>query len=192
LGKGSSQAAIVEGTLAAQVAVAQQHRVDRLVGPQHHGEAAHHVGTVRPVGDAAETLGLALGEKGVTGHVQARQPGVAARRAGGDDLQRERLGQLVQAYAAVGLGIDVGFAVEQQRLQRDVLAVEQQRRGRRRARHAPHLHAAFHARAFGIEVEFQGDLVDRVGGRFVLQAGDHGGLVGAHGIHSVDASWRIR
>ncbi len=44
-----------------QVAVGQQHRVLRLVGPQQHAVAGHHVGAVQEVGDAAKAFGLRTG-----------------------------------------------------------------------------------------------------------------------------------
>jgi hypothetical protein len=51
-----------------------------LVGAQRDGVAGHHVGAVQEVGDAAEALGLALGEERVLAHVQAHQLGVLGRR----------------------------------------------------------------------------------------------------------------
>ena len=52
-----------------QVSVGKQHWVERLVGVDRDGKAAHHVGAVRPVGDVSEALGFALTHERTAAHV---------------------------------------------------------------------------------------------------------------------------
>ena len=124
-------AAVVELALFEQVAVAQQHRVGRLVGAQRDGVDRHHVGPVEEVGDAAKALGLALREEAAAAHVQARQRGVLVRRAGVADVEREVLavGRVVDDQLPALLAERHALAVGLHAQQGQVLAVQAQRRG---------------------------------------------------------------
>ena len=166
-----------------QVAVGQQHRVPGLVGAQRHGVAGHHVRPVQEVGDAAEALGLALGEEGVVAHVQAHELAVLRRGAGGEDLQLERgfaFGQLFQHQLAA-VHLEAGaLAVHQHARQVQLLAVQTQRLGRHR-RVAAQRHLVQHAGLGRVEVERQLDAVDPVGRGGVVFASDDVGLSFTHG-----------
>ncbi len=85
-------APVVQRAFFDQVAVGQQHRVLRLVGAQRDAEHRHHVGPVEEVGDAAESLRLALREQARARGVQARELLVLVGRAGVAQLEREAVG----------------------------------------------------------------------------------------------------
>ena len=174
--------AIFQVTLFDQVAVGEQHRVAGLVGAQGHRVAGHDVRPVQEIGDAAEALGLALGEERVVADVQAHQLGVLGRRAGGEDLQLERvgaLGQVLQHKLAAVHFERAARAVEHHAGQIQLVAV--QAKGlRRQLGIAAQAHAVEHAGLDGVEVEGEIDGVDPVRGWTVVFAA--GCLGGARGI----------
>ena len=167
-------AAVFQVAAVHQVAVAQQHGVLRLVGPQRHAVAGHHIRAVQEVGDAAETLGLALGEERIVAHVQAHELGVLGGRAGGEDFEREGVGAFGQVFqhqlAAVHLERGA-LAVDQHAGQVQVFAVQAQRlRGHIGV--AAQRHAVEHTGLGGVQVERELNAVDPVGGGGVVFAAD--------------------
>lgn len=99
-----------------QVAVGEQHRAGLAVGFERDGVARHHVGTVGETGDAAEALGLALGEEASVRQVEARERGVGARIHPGDDLDHDAIARSVDLDDAAVLAQRLrGLAVYAQR-----------------------------------------------------------------------------
>ncbi len=121
---------------AGRVAVRQQHRKPRLVGGDRRRVAGHHIRPVEEIGDPAEAFGLALGAEIAARHVEAGELGVALGRNAGLDLEGECVGRLLDDQPALlRQSIAVGaerLAVEPQCNQLQRLAVEMQRRVRRR------------------------------------------------------------
>ena len=74
-----------------QVAVGEQYRIERIVGPHHDRVRRHDVGSVQEISDAPKPLGLALGKKRGLADVQAHQLGVFRGVAGGENFQIKRL-----------------------------------------------------------------------------------------------------
>ena len=167
-------AAVFQVAAVHQVAVAQQHGVLRLVGPQRHAVAGHHIRAVQEVGDAAETLGLALGEERIVAHVQAHELGVLGWCAGGEDFERERVSAFGQVFqhqlAAVHLERGA-LAVDQHAGQVQVFAVQAQRL-RGHVGVAAQRHAVEHTGLGGVQVERELDAVDPIGGGGVVFAAD--------------------
>ena len=164
-------AAIVQGALVHQVAVAQQHRVLGPVGAQYHGVSGHHIRAVQEVGDAAKALGLALGEKGVVADEQAHQLGVLDGRAGGEDLQIKRTvvdaGQVLQHQLAA-FDLEGGaLAVDQHARQVQLFAVQAQRLGGH-VGVAAHAHLVEHAGLGRVQVKAQLHRVDPESRRGVI------------------------
>ena len=84
-----------------QIAVGQQHRVLGAARLQDHPVGGHHVRPVLEPGDAPEALGLALGEQGAAGGVQAGKLQIGRRMDAHLGVQREVLGQVAQHQLAV-------------------------------------------------------------------------------------------
>ena len=122
-----------------EVAVGEQPRELRLVRAQRHGVGRHHVGAVDEVGDAPEALGLALRDEARLGRVEALELGVLPRIEAHHRLERERIGHLRDGEVRlVGAVFARGerAAVDRDRKELEVLAVEHQRLGGARcARH---------------------------------------------------------
>ena len=95
VGPGNAVPPVGQGLGRAGVAVGQHHGTGGGVGGDGHGEAGHHVGAIGEIGDAAEALGLALGEEGAVGEVEARQFGVGFGVDDGLDREHAGLGRLV-------------------------------------------------------------------------------------------------
>ena len=170
-------AAVFQRALLDQVAVGQQHRVRGLVGAQRHGIHGHHVGTVQEIGDAAETLGLALGEERALAHIQAHELGVLGGRAGGEDFQIDgvaALGQVLQ-HELVAVHLERGAAAVDQHARKVQFIAVQAQRLRRHLGVAAHAHLVEHAGLGRIEIEGQVHGVDPPGRSLVVGAVDGGG-----------------
>ena len=171
-----------------QVAVGEQHRAGRAVGFQRDGVARHHVGAVGEAGDAAEALGLTLGEEASVRQVEARQRGVGARIHPGDDLD----------HHAIARNVDVDdAAVLAQPLRRQ--AVHGQRHALERLAPKPEgavggvavahaAHAVGDQGGLGVEAEVKVDGLDRPRQRPVVGALDRRGMFGFHYEFSIGAS----
>ena len=174
-------AAVLELAFLDQVAIGEQDRVGRLVGADQHRVLGHHVGPVEEEGDAAEALGLALGEEAAARGVEAGECGVLLRRAGVADLEAEAaFGRVVDDEHAVLVAERHRFAVGQAPGEDQLLAVQAQRSGGHVAV-ALDLHPAGDQRLRRVEVEGQVDLPDPERRRRVLVAADQGGGAFAHG-----------
>ena len=55
-----------------------------------HRKATHHIGAVRPVGDATKALGFALAHKGSVAHVNPGERGIAGRTEAIDNRNARR------------------------------------------------------------------------------------------------------
>ncbi|MCY1230036.1 hypothetical protein D9M72_424310 [compost metagenome] len=185
-------AAVGQVLLADQVAVGQQHRVGVAIGAQRDAEGRHHVRAVEEVGDAAEALGLALGEEVAVGHVQARQRGIGHGLARGGDLERALRGQPGDGQRAGVLGgVGHGLPVQADADQFEFVAAQHQRRVVGGAGLARETQRAGDDGALGIEIEHQVGMVDGEGGRGIVLAIDGNGRVGAQhgGILSSEDRW---
>ncbi len=164
-----------------QIAVAQQHRIDRLARAQRDSEHRHHIRPVKEIGDAAKALGLALREQPAARGVQARQLRVFVGRAGVADLEREGLvGQTLNHQKAVLLTERHALPVGQHAQHHQVVAMQPQGL-RRHGRVALDQHAAGDQRARRVQVEGQIDGLDPERRRDVVLAADQGGGVVTHG-----------
>ena len=175
-------ASVVQGTLFDQVAVAQKHGVLGLVGSQRDGVAGHHIRAVEEVGDASETLGLALREKRALADVQAHQLGVLLGVAGGEDFQIDGVltfGQVFQ-HELVAVHLERGATtVDQHAGQIQVFAIQAQRLGRHIGV-AAQAHFVEHAGLGRIEVKSQIDRVDPKSRGSVSLPVNRGGLSFTH------------
>ena len=170
-------ASAVERALRHQVAVGQQHRVLFAFRAQRDGEDRHHVRPVDEVGDAAEALGLTLGEEAAAAGVQARQLGVLLRRAGVSDLEGEgvRRRRVVDDEKAVLVPERHALPVGQHAQQCEVFAVEAQRLAGCSRRVPLDLHLAGDDGLGGLQVEVEFDRADPEGGWCVVSTlHDHG------------------
>ena len=159
-------------------------------------EARHHVGPVEEVGDAAEALGLALRAVDAVRHVEARQRGIGLRIADGHDLEKEGL----LRHADDGerarrdhIGVcSERHAIQQDGGQRDVLAVEDQRRARLGAGGVgADGEPAAHPRGHGIEGNLQIDRIDAIRRRAIIRELHRLGRGGCHDAICPDEFWRI-
>ena len=103
-----SVAAVRQVLGAGGVAVGQQHRVQVLVRLQGDGIAGHDIRAVEEIGDAAETLGLALGAEHALGEVEPFQAGIVRGADAHPGLQATMLGHPEEGQAATIDGILVG------------------------------------------------------------------------------------
>ena len=176
-------ATVVQAALLDEVAVGQQHRVARLVGAQRDREDGHHVRAVQEVGDAPETLGLALREQARGAEVQARQFGVLVGGAGVADLQREfgRGRGLVDHQQPALLAEGHAGAVGQHAQRVQALAVELQGLAGRGLLVALDAHLRGDQGLGGVQVEDEFDFTDPEGRGGVVLAADDGGVALAHG-----------
>ena len=71
--------AVASITLLFEIAVGQQHRIQRLVSFQPCAEPGHHIGSVEKPGDFAETFSLALGTEHGSGAVETFKRGIVFR-----------------------------------------------------------------------------------------------------------------
>ncbi len=139
-------AGCVPGTspCAIEIAVGEQHRRFVFVGFDAGGVDRHHVRPVEEVGDAAKTLGLALRAIGVAGAVKPHELGIAGWIDDGFDVELERPVRRLRDGEPLGRGDEVfrrqRLAVERERDELQLLAVEHERRRR--------------ARGVGLEPEF--------------------------------------
>src|SRR5258708_4888179 len=165
-----------------QVAVGEQARELRLVGAKRDAVRGHHVGTVDEVGDAPESLRLALRDEAALGGVQALElgvlPGVEARYR----LEREAVGHLrdrEMAFVGAILAWSELAPVDRGRQQLEVLAVEHQRLDGAAARGiARDLERRVHDRLRGLDVHVERDRLDEERRRrVVLQVDDLSGRV---------------
>ena len=166
------------------IAVGEQHRRVGFVGLDAGGVDRHHVGAVGEIGDAAKTLGLALGAIDPTRAIEAHQLGVGGGVDLGLDLEPERPRRRLGDGQAVRGG-DVlfrrqGGAVERERFEHEPIAVEHEGRRRRAVGTGLERQRGAHPRGLGVErnVEFHG--LDQPVRRAVILQADGAGLFGAH------------
>mmetsp|Transcript_2692 Transcript_2692/g.9004 ORF Transcript_2692/g.9004 Transcript_2692/m.9004 type:complete len:385 (+) Transcript_2692:1945-3099(+) len=119
------------------VAVGEQHREARLVRLDAHAVGRHDVGAVGEESDAPEALSFALGAQVARGLVQTRQLGVGGGEDGDGRGQGEgAIGRREDGQAFVGQLVvraqGQGLVIQDERLERQLLAVELERRARRR------------------------------------------------------------
>ena len=153
-----------------------------FVSAQQDRVAGHHVRPVQEIGDAAETLGLALREERIVADVQAHQLGVLDGCAGGEDFQLERIKTLGQAlqHQLAAIHLERGaLAVDQHARQVQLFAVQPQRLGRH-VRVAANHHLVENAGLCRIQVKAKVDGVDPECRRLVVGAMDHVGLAFTH------------
>mmetsp|Transcript_8532 Transcript_8532/g.25675 ORF Transcript_8532/g.25675 Transcript_8532/m.25675 type:complete len:384 (+) Transcript_8532:1581-2732(+) len=166
--EGSPVAAVLGVALADLVAVAQQNGVLGLVGLHAARVGGHAVGPVVHVRDAPEALGLALRAHVARGLVEARQLRVLLGLDGHDGLELELAGrgrgdgQRLLAQLVLGLG--QRLAVDLDRHEAQVLAVQDQRAAGRRL----DLELGRHEGLISLNVEVQRDVGDGVGQRRVI------------------------
>ena len=175
-------ATIAQVALFDQVTVRQQHRVLLLVGAQHDGVFRHHVRAVREEGNAAETLGFALGEEVMVRHIQAGQGGIVLRREDGFDIEFDLVGRLRNRQHAgreLVLGGFEQFAVQAYLHQLDMFAVQFDAAAGA-VGIVTHADPARHYGAGGIEIETQFHGVDQIAGRRVVLAVNRLRAVCAH------------
>ena len=120
--------------LSDQIAVGEKHRRLGFVGLDARGVNRHHVRPVEEVGDAAEAFGLALRAIGRAGAVEAHQLGIGGGIDDGLDGKLERPVRRLRNGQPFGRGQETFArqrpAVERERAQLQLLAVEDQRRRR--------------------------------------------------------------
>ncbi|MCY1167764.1 hypothetical protein D9M73_77370 [compost metagenome] len=176
-------AAVFQFSTVDQVAVGQQHRVLGAVGAQGHGVHGHDVGAIEKIGDAPETLGLALRKEGVVADVETHQLGVFGRAGGGENLQLELIGQVVQHQLLAFHLEGCALAIDQHAGQVELFTIKLERL-HRQVRVAAQLHLVEHARFGRVQVKTQVDGVYPVGGCGVVGAVNrHGGaLPGSTGV----------
>ena len=110
-----------------QIAVRQQHRISRFVGPDRRGVDRHHVRAIRKIGDPAETLGLTLGAVHPVGKIKSLQCGVFSRVVPAFHRQDEDIGHRGNAERLSPKGIVIdpqGLAVQGDLQQFLILTVE--------------------------------------------------------------------
>ena len=118
-----------------EIAVAQQLREALALGLDGAGVARHHVGSVGEEGDAAEALGLALGEVAVLRTIEAGELGVLVRLDAHHGFEHEGIGQgrgigAEDAQRIVGQGVArrrQRLAIEADGAQGKLLAMQHQR-----------------------------------------------------------------
>ncbi len=191
VGPDDAVAPVGQGLGRAGIAVRQHDRAGGGIGGEGDGEAGHHVGAVGEPGDAAEALGLALGEEGAVREVEAGELGVGCGVDDGLDLEHAGLGRFVDhqgvALQPPAVGAE-GRAVERDRADGLAGAVEPQGGGGVGVLVAAQREAGAHHGGVRVEVEREVHRVDQPGGRAVVteagfaRRGDGGGVVGVwHG-----------
>ena len=178
--------------LRGEIAVGEQHRRFGFVGLDARGVDRHHVGTVEKIGDAAKTLGLALGAIGRAGAVEAHELGVVGRIDDGLDLELERPVRRLRDGEIVSRGDKVlrrqRLAVEQERFQLQLLAVEHERR-RRAGAVGLELEPGANRRRSRMERNIEIDGFDQPVGRAVILQADGAVFFGAHDRLDVGVLW---
>ncbi len=165
-----------------QVAVGEQARELRLVGAERDAVRGHHVGAVDEVGDAPESLRLALRDEPALGGVQALELCVLPRVEAHHRLEREAVGHLrdrEMAFVGAILARSELASVDRCRHQLEILAVEDQRLlGAAACGIARDLERGVHDRLRGLDVHVERDRRDEERRRrVVLQVDDLGGGV---------------
>jgi hypothetical protein len=157
------------------------------------GVTRHHIGPVEEVGDAAETLGLALGTEIAAGGVQTGQFGVVLWADTRRDAQLETVrdpmdGQAVCVCPIFGTGQSP--LVQMQGFQFQPLAVQQQRHFRRRAGGTLQRQSGDDARGLLAQFEIEFHPFDsEIRGAVVAQT-DTGGVLGIGCEIHVCLGWR--
>jgi hypothetical protein len=131
-----------------------------------------------------KALSLALGKEVAAGHVQARQRSVFGGVAGVGERQLEGVGHVlhrqpvfVRAHGGVRRAVDGGAD------ECEPLADQFEVRGMGGVGVAAHAHRIPDDRAFGNQIELEGNRVDQKGGRRIVGAADHWRCCGiSHGI----------
>jgi hypothetical protein len=144
------------------VAVRQQHRVVRA---HRGGVDRHHVGPVDEPGDAAEALGLALGDEAVLRRIQAFQLGVLLRHDAREGFELEALGHVRDRELLGGDLVLDGLAVQGDRKELDLVAVQDERTF---AGVAVNLQLCADQRMVLADIDVEIDRLDAVGGRGVI------------------------
>ena len=174
-------AAIGQITALHQIAVCQQNGKRRFVGTQGDLVSRHHIGAVQEVGDPAEALCLALGEKRLTAHVQAHELRVLLGVAHCQQLEIKGFKALRKAFEYQFAVVDfeaTALSVDHHAGQRQVLSLEAQRLlGNIGV--AAQTHFVQYACFGGVEVKTQCDRFDPKRGRGVVFAlNQRGGVCG--------------
>ena len=160
---------------AGRIAVRQLHRTRVRIGPQRHLVACHHVRPVRKERNPPETLRLALRDVVPARHVKTRQFRICPRRVPDRDLERERVGEVVDQQRIVRQHVSLRpepHAVDRHREQLHPLAVEPQAAAVA-LRIASHRQTRPHQCRLRIERDVQHDVVHEERGRPVIHAPDH-------------------
>ena len=148
----------------------------------------HDVGAVQKIGDAAETLCLALREESALAYIQPHELRVFVGRAGGENFQLERLRpfrQVFQHQLAI-LHLERGaLPIDQHARQVQLFAVQPQGLGGR-VRVATQRHFVEHACFGRIQIKGQIHRINPERGRCVIRAFGDGGCSNgvAQGGHS--------
>ena len=145
---------------------------------------AMHVGPVRKIGDAAEPFRLALGRIGLAGAVEAHQLGVGRGVELGLDVEHEGAVRRLQDGEAVrrrdeGVGGE-RCAVDGDRTQHQLVAVEHDRRRRGSLGVRLELELRAHPRAGRLERDVEVDRLHQPVGRTIIGEADGDGLFCAH------------
>ena len=179
--------AAVERAALLQVAVGEQDGRRVRIGIDAHGVGGEHVGAVEEIGDAAETLRLALARVDVVAAVDALQRLVGLRIDEGGDLQREgagrRLGQRQRRVGELVVLLAQRLSVERNLHQLELGAVELQRLAPPAGiRIGPDGELGAHARARRLERNVEVHPVDQIGGGPIVLEMNRPGSVGLHAI----------
>ena len=156
----------------AGIAVRQHHRHARLVGGDRGGKARHHIRPIGEIGNATETLSLALGEVAAVRCIESRQLRVVLRRNARFNLQRRGVRHVGDQQFAIRQHVTIGAefrAIQHDPDQRHSLAVQRQRRGAvGRGRIAPQRHTRTNLCRRLVEVERQLDGIDQERRRLII------------------------
>ena len=153
-----------------RIAVGKQYGEALLVCMQNACKARHHIRPIRIERDAAETLRFALREIAVLGAIQAGELRVAVRLDAHHGFENERFRYASDAELVRGVAVFVCHqraAVDAQRFELQLFAIEQQRAARA-CRIAAHGKARADAREACVDRDVQVDRVDEIGRRRVV------------------------
>jgi len=167
-------AAVLQLAAAGRIAVGQQHRVARALGAQLDRIDAEHVRAIDEERDAAEALGLALGQQQGTAGVEPFERGVGGRRDRHPAAQHAGLTRALDVQAMAVVAVVAGpesAPVELQPFELQALAVQLQRLAAAAALGLqPQL--GFDLRALGVELEHEADARNAPGRWAIVAAKD--------------------
>ena len=170
-----------------RIAVRQHHRAGRRVGGEADGEPRHHVRPVGEIGDAAESLRLALGEEGAAGDIETRKFRVLRRRDRRLDLQNAGCRRIGDDQRSVLDPPAIGaerHTIDRDRMHQLPRTIEPQWCIRGGRGITPQREAGTHDRRLGIERESEIDRIHQERRRAIIgkprlpRGGDGGGIVG--------------